>query len=152
MDGAHISGLLVLVPIGTNTCVGSPFKVSVHPDRTGEYTECLLSGPALNPDNKFTLGQPVDFTVDATRASAAQLAVSAVGERGLAARVVMHQYRQGFYQVNLDPPEAGLYSVSVRYGDKESTDSPFSVEISPSDTDSSQCRAYGPGLEQAKVS
>ena len=123
----------------------------MHPDQSQEYTECLLSGPALNPDNKFTLGQPVDFTVDATRAPPGQLAVSAVGEGGVSARVVMHQYRQGFYQVNLDPPEVGLYSVSVRYGDKQSLDSPFSVEIAPSDTDSSQCRAYGPGLRQAKV-
>ena len=124
----------------------------MRPNQSQEYIECLLSGPALNPDNKFTLGQPVDFTVDATRAPPAQLMVSAVGEReGVSARVVMHQYRQGFYQVNLDPPEVGLYSVSVQYGDRQSPDSPFSVEISPSDTDSSQCRAYGPGLAQAKV-
>ncbi|KAI6645642.1 Filamin-B-like [Oopsacas minuta] len=138
MDGDHISG--------------SPFKVSCHQNMGQEDTDCLLSGPALNPDMKFTLGQPVDFTVDATSSPASQLSVSAVCEvNQLTARVIMHQYRQGFYQVNIDPPEVGVYSVSVRYGDKQSADSPFFVEIVPSDTDPSQCRAYGPGLHEAMV-
>ena len=82
--------------------VGSPFKVSVHPDNRDGEKECLLSGPALNPEVKFTLGQPVDFTVDATGSPAGQLFVSAVCEQNsVSARVIMHQYRQGFYQVTI---------------------------------------------------
>lgn len=84
--------------------------MSVHQDNQAGEKECLLSGPALNPEMKFTLGQPVDFTVDATRSPPGQLSVSAdCEESSLSARVIMHQYRQGFYQVTV----VGQWNVAV---------------------------------------
>ena len=56
----------------------------------------------------------------------------------------------GTYSVSYTPLEEGPHTLDVKYGGDHIPGSPFKVDVLPP-TDSTKCKAYGPGLENAYV-
>ena len=128
---------------------GSPFRVNVL--KGPDAKQCKLLGHALKPLTVLKIGEPIEFRVDASDAGTGKLEVSAVGARGVQARVFMAQGdRPGIQDIQLDPIRSGKYRIGVKWSGQHVPGSPFLIRIFPG-ADASKCRAYGPGLENGVV-
>lgn len=141
---------LITVQAGEAHIPGSPFKLNAQPGP--EADKCTMYGSALKENDVLTIGQPIDFTVDATKGGVGKLAVKAVGPGGVLARVFMAKDSslKGIYDIKLDPVRHGKYRVSAKWSGADIPGSPFIIKVFPG-VDASKCRAYGPGLEDGSV-
>ena len=128
---------------------GSPFKLHALPGP--EPQNCKMYGPVLDPNAITTIGNPMDFTVDASRGGTGDLLVKAVGPGGTQARVYIAKTEtKGVFDVKLDPVRHGKYRISVKWYRQHIPGSPFLLKVWPG-ADASKCKAYGPGLEDGLV-
>ena len=146
----HPGAYLITIQAGGIHIPGSPFKLTALPGPNPQ--KCKMFGPALNDTEIFTLGQSIDFTVDATKGGVGKLVTKAVGPDGVPARVFVAKdsSSKGMYDIKLDPVRHGKYSVNVKWSGTNIPGSPFTVNVFPG-VDASKCRAYGPGLENGCV-
>ena len=128
---------------------GSPFRLTALQGPTSDM--CHMYGPILQPNAVLTIGNPMDFTVNASEAGVGELSVKAVGPGGVQARVYLAKTRKkGVHDIKLDPIRHGKYRVSVKWSDKHVPGSPFIIKIYPG-ADATKCKAHGPGLEDGFV-
>ena len=128
---------------------GSPFRLTALPGPTAG--KCRMYGPILQPNALLTIGNPMDFTVDASAAGVGNLSVKAVGPGGTQARVYLAKGgKKGIHSIKLDPIRHGKYRVNVKWSGEHIPGSPFMLKIYPG-ADPSKCRAHGPGLEDGIV-
>ena len=128
---------------------GSPFRLTALPGPTAN--KCRMYGPILEPNAVLTIGNPMDFSVDASEAGVGTLSVKALGPGGTQARVYLAKgNKKGIHDIKLDPIRHGKYRVSVKWSDMHIPGSPFMLKIYPG-ADASKCKAYGPGLEDGYV-
>ena len=128
---------------------GSPFRLTALPGPTAN--KCGMYGPILQPNAVLMIGNPMDFSVDASEAGVGTLSVKAVGPGGTQARVYLAKgNKKGIHDIKLDPIRHGKYRVSVKWSDEHIPGSPFMLKIYPG-ADATKCRAYGPGLEDGFV-
>ena len=126
---------------------GSPFQITALPAPIPE--KCCMYGPILKKDAVLTIGNPMDFTVDTSKAGHGALSVKATGPGGTQAKVYIAK-RAGIHNIKLDPVLHGKYRVNVKWCEEHAPGSPFMLKIYPG-SDPSKCRAYGPGLEDGYV-
>ena len=143
--GAYLISILV----NNKPIPGSPFRLTALPGPTAN--KCHMYGPILEPNAVLTIGNPMDFTVDASDAGVGTLSVKAIGPGGIQARVYLAKgNKKGIHNIKLDPVRHGKYRVSVKWSDEHIPGSPFMLKIYPG-ADASKCKAYGPGLEDGYV-
>jgi hypothetical protein len=143
--GAYLISILA----NDNPIPGSPFRLTALPGPTAN--KCRMFGPILQPNAVLTIGNPMDFSVDASAAGVGALSVKAIGPGGTQARVYLAKgNKKGIHNVKLDPIRHGKYRVSVKWSEEHIPGSPFMLKIYPG-ADASKCRAHGPGLEDGIV-
>ena len=140
---------LISIFANDNPIPGSPFRLTALPGPTAN--KCRMYGPILQPNAVLTIGNPMDFSVDASAAGVGALSVKAIGPGGTQARVYLAKgNKKGIHNIKLDPIRHGKYRVSVKWSEEHIPGSPFMLKIYPG-ADASKCRAYGPGLEDGHV-
>ena len=127
---------------------GSPFHLTALPGPPAN--KCQMYGPILQPNAVLTIGNPMDFSVDASAAGNGSLKVKAIGPGGAQAQVYLTKNKKGIYNIKLDPVKPGKYRVSVKWSEDHIPGSPFMLKVYPG-ADASKCKAYGPGLEDGLV-
>ena len=128
---------------------GSPFRMNalVGPDAS----KCTMSGPALNSAVAIKIGDPIDFSVDTSKAGKGNLKAAAIAARGVQARMYIAKGdKPGVYDIKLDPLRSGKHRVGIKWSGNHIPGSPFVMRILPG-ADATKCRAYGPGLEDGMV-
>ena len=103
---------------------GSPFKIDLLPPPQPEEVECavpLYSDP----------GEEAELLVDASNAGAGQLKAHCVGEKVGEVDVGVTKVEGRTYQINFNPPENDLYTLSVLFDDKHVRGSPFTIDMRP---------------------
>ena len=128
---------------------GSPFRMNalLGPDAS----KCAMFGPALNSDVVIKIGDPIDFSVDTSKAGKGNLKVAAIAARGIQARMFLAKGdKPGVYDIKLDPLRSGKHRVGIKWSGNHIPGSPFTMRILPG-ADATKCRAYGPGLEDGMV-
>ena len=141
---------LITILAGRTHIPGSPFKLTALPGPNP--LKCKMLGPALNESEIFTIGQSIDFTVDATKGGVGKLVVKATRTDGVSARVFVAKdsSSKGVHYIKIDPTHHGKYEVSVKWSGTDVPGSPFAINVFPG-VDATKCKAYGPGLENSRV-
>ena len=146
----HSPGVHLISILANNKHIsGSPFRLTALLGPTAN--KCHMYGPILQPNAVLMIGNPMDFSVDASEAGAGTLSVKAIGPGGAQARVhVAKGSKKGIHDIKLDPVRHGIYRVSVKWSEKHIPGSPFMLKIYPG-ADASKCNAFGPGLGDGYV-
>jgi len=111
---------LILLHNGTPV-PGSPYKFHVDALSIGTVT---AYGPGLTTGN---CNEPCNFTISTKGAGAGGLSLSVEGPSK--AKISYDDNKDGTVGVTYLPTEAGDYTVSVRFGDKHITGSPFVANV-----------------------
>ena len=88
---------------------GSPFNLTVMP--RADASKCKAEGPALHPNSLKIEGNPLDITVDTTKAGTSDLQVEVIGPDGIEPTVYIAS-KEGIYSLKFDVPKAGKYLVN----------------------------------------
>lgn len=103
---------------------GSPFTIDLLPPPQPEEVECAIpyySSP----------GEQAELLVDASNAGSGKLKARCVGEKTGEVDVTVTKVEGRTYQVNFNPPEQDLYTLSVLFHDKHVRGSPFTIDMRP---------------------
>ena len=122
---------------------GSPFNLTVVPQ--ADASKCQAEGPALHPNSVKIEGNPLDITVDTTKAGTGDLQVDLKGPDGIEPTVYIAS-EEGIYSLKFDVPKAGKYLLSIRWSGEHIPGSPFKLKVYPGPT-AGAVKAYGPGLQ-----
>ena len=121
-------------------------------DSLPDPSKCLAFGPGLNSakvsvGTEFTIetrgsdGSIVDVTTD-------RIKVRVVDSNGhLLPSVPIERTANGTFNVKYTPIIPGNYEIFVEVDGKNIRDSPWKVNVTPSEASAQNCFAYGPGLE-----
>ena len=140
----HGSYLIYLHVCGISV-PGSPFRVSVLPGPRS--FQCEVQSKALEADTIFKIGEPIEFKVNTSNAGNGKLEATAVGARGIKARVfTTPKDHKGVQDIQVDPTKPGKYRIGLKWSGKHIPHSPFYINVFPG-ADPFKCKAYGPGLE-----
>lgn len=110
---------------------GSPFKVQVEPD-VGDEKYVTAYGPGLD-NAKCRFGVPAKFTIDASKANPAPLAVNITSDSSsLHSKPEIKDNGDGTYDVTYIPPAEGSnLTANILYNGKDIPNSPFLVKVRP---------------------
>lgn len=126
---------------------GSPYVARIKPAQ-GELRPNLVKvfGPGVQSANK---NQPVSFSVDATRAGSAPVAVQVLDPTGRP--IDVHAGEQDHIsKYTYTPSQSGKHTILVNHGGIATPGSPYRVQVNePLDPSKVQC--FGPGLQSGKV-
>lgn len=122
---------------------GSPFRLDVVP--SAEASQCRAYGPALHPNSLHIAGNPLDMSVDTTKAGTGDLQVVITGPDESRPKVYVAN-EDGIYSIKWNVQEAGRYQAHVWWTDQYIPGSPFKIKVSPG-PNAGLVKAYGPGLE-----
>ena len=103
---------------------GSPFTIDLLPPPQPEEVECAIpyySSP----------GEQAELLVDASNAGSGKLKAHCIGEKTGEVAVMVTKVEGRTYQVNFNPPEQDLYTLSVLFDDKHVRGSPFTIDMRP---------------------
>ncbi len=138
---------LIYINVLGRTVPGSPFRVSILPGPLS--FQCKVQSKALDRNAIFKIGEPIEFKVNTKNAGNGKLDVTAVGARGIQARVfTTPKDYKGNQDIQVDPSKPGKYRIGLKWGGKHIPQSPFHINVFPG-ADASKCKAYGPGIETA---
>ena len=119
--------------------VHDPYSIpTIDPGR------CKVSGPGIAPG--VVAERQTYFDVDTTEAGKGSLDVSVVSPSGEVPAKVSETVR-GIYTATYTPPEAGDYTINVKFAGSHVEGSPFPVTVG----DPGKVKCFGPGLESAIV-
>ena len=122
---------------------GSPFNLTVVP--RADASKCKAEGPALHPNSLKIEGNPLDITVDTTKAGTGDLQVEVIGPDGIEPTVYIAS-EEGIYSLKFDVPKAGKYLINIKWAGEHIPGSPFKLKVYPG-PNAGAVKAYGPGLE-----
>lgn len=95
------------------------------------------------------VGVPAEFTVFAKEAGDGDVDVRVIDNNGKQVPVEIKDDKDGTYTVIYYPTTVGAYTVNITFNTESIPKSPFKVNVCQ--TNSSACRAYGPGLEKVRT-
>lgn len=95
------------------------------------------------------VGVPAEFTVVTTEAGDGDVDVRVIDNNGKQVPVDIKDNKDGTYTVIYYPTTVGAYTVNITFNTDSIPKSPFKVNVCQ--TNSSACRAYGPGLEKVRA-
>jgi len=119
---------------------GSPFKVNViaHSDAS----KVVCSGDGLKTG---ILGREIKSLIDTRQAGPGELTAHCMGP-GKVAFCELYDHRNGTFQLNIRPQEAGRHVLQIKYGGEHVPGSPYVLKVSGA-PDASKVRVSGPGIE-----
>lgn len=91
-----------------------------------------------------------EFTVFTKEAGDGDVDVRVIDNNGKKVPVDVKDNKDGTYTVIYYPTSVGSYTVNITFNEESIPKSPFKVNVCQ--TNSSACRAYGPGLEKVTKS
>ena len=94
-------------------------------------------------------GVPAEFTVFTTEAGEGNVDVRVIDDNGKKVPADITDNKDGTCSVVYYPTAVGAYTVNITLNSESIPKSPFSVNVCQ--TNSTACRAYGPGLEKGFV-
>ncbi|XP_032219787.2 filamin-A isoform X1 [Nematostella vectensis] len=136
----------VHVTCGDVDIKNSPFMVPISP--AGDASKVYAKGPGLEPEG-VCAGCPAEFTVYTNEAGDGDVDIKVMDSQGKKSPSEIKDNKDGTYTVTYYPDKPGMHTVAVHFNDKPIPKSPFKVNICSTNT--SKCRAYGPGLEKGFV-
>ena len=95
------------------------------------------------------VGVPAEFTVVTKEAGDGDVDVRVIDNNGKQVPVDIKDNKDGTYTVIYYPTTFGAYTVNITFNTESIPKSPFKVNVCQ--TNSSACRAYGPGLEKVRT-
>ena len=95
------------------------------------------------------VGVPAEFTVFTKEAGDGDVDVRVIDNDGKQVHVDVKDNKDGTYTVIYYPTTVGAYTVNITFNTESIPKSPFKVNVCQ--TNSSACRAYGPGLEKVRA-
>ena len=95
------------------------------------------------------VGVPAEFTVVTTETGDGDVDVRVIDNNGKQVPVDIKDNKDGTYTVIYYPTSVGAYTVNITFNTDSIPKSPFKVNVCQ--TNSSACRAYGPGLEKVRA-
>jgi len=110
-------------------------------------TQEVIEGDGLK---EGTVGQPILFTLDGSKAGPGQLSCRCRSPTGTMTYVYITDNKDGTYTVDLNATEPGLHTVEVEWDNAPIPGSPFLVRIMQA-PDVKKVRAFGPGLESGLI-
>ena len=125
------------------TYAGLPVEPSKVKVPCIDPSKVKVEGPGLQ--SGILVGEPVSFTVDATKAGPGVVDVAITDSKGEAVPSTITQPAPGKYKVAYTPTESGPQQVDVKFSDLEVEGSPLTVVVCNPEA----VTAYGPGLEKA---
>ncbi|XP_076681202.1 filamin-A-like isoform X2 [Andrena cerasifolii] len=131
----------VNVSFAGNLIPGSPHSVNVA--LPSDAKKCRAYGRGLLP-NRVRVQDDADFVIVTKGAGDDVPAVEVVGPDGVNPPVHMSKIDQKAYECHYTPMKEGRHVVTITYGGKEISKSPFEVKVGP--YKESAIRAFGSGL------
>ena len=128
----------------TENLANTPFGVFVC-----DASKCSAYGPGLT-EGKGKVGEPFEFTVQATQAGRGELMVKPSGPKSVYAADTK-QSRKGMYSVQFTTYELGPHSIDIHWGGTPIPNSPFKVTFVKG-AEATQITASGEGLRNAVAS
>ncbi|KAK6619966.1 hypothetical protein RUM44_006366 [Polyplax serrata] len=128
---------------------GSPFSVSVQREVNPNLVRVF--GPGLDP-TQCRSQMPQSFTVDASKAGQANLAVKLTSDQGpLPQKPEITDNGDGTYNVNYIPPSEGSnLTARITYDNKDIPNSPFQMRVLPL-VEPEKVKLSGPGVSSKGV-
>lgn len=136
---------VVTVEYGSKPIKKSPFTVEVEIDATKVYA----TGKGVEPTGPKA-GEPAPFQVHTKDAGVAELTVVITNPDKTPEPCTITPKDNGVFDCVYTPKKPGKYFVSVAYGGKPISKSPFTVDVAPS-FDASKAYATGKGIEPTGV-
>ena len=95
------------------------------------------------------VGVAAEFTVVTKEAGDGDVDVRVIDNNGKQVQVDITDNKDGTYTVIYYPTTFGAYTVNITFNTESIPKSPFKVNVCQ--TNSSACRAYGPGLDKVRA-
>lgn len=119
----------------------SPYHVSVAPGY--DIGQVRAYGPGLQ-ENGVKIGDPGNFTVDASQAGVGVADVTVDGPYWRGSKPQLKDNGDGTFGCSYNPHIVGTYKVNVNFANEAIPESPFKVNV----TDPSKVRISGPGVKE----
>lgn len=128
---------------------GSPFKVQVEPVVDEKLVKAY--GPGLEA-SKCRSGIPTKFTIDASKAGPAPVAVNITSDqKPLARRPEVTENGDGTFDVSYVPPNEGAnLKAQITYNGKDIPNSPFPIKVRPK-SEADKVKLSGPSIDENGV-
>ncbi|XP_065067168.1 filamin-A-like isoform X4 [Rhopilema esculentum] len=141
----------ITVTFGGKPIPKSPFKVKIEP--AADASKVKVSGPGIKPTG-IRAEEPTYIEIDASEAGEGNVDVSIEPDSRRMPKVDDIEVKEGdkpnTYIVTYVPPKKGKYTITIKFGGDDVPKSPFKIDVEPG-IDVSQCKVYGPGLEEVIV-
>ena len=141
----------ITVTFGGKPIPKSPFKVKIEP--AADASKVKVSGPGIEPTG-IRAEEPTYIEIDASEAGEGNVDVSIEPDSRRMPKVDDIEVKEGdkpnTYIVTYVPPKKGKYTITIKFAGDDVPKSPFKIDVEPG-IDVSQCKVYGPGLEEVIV-
>ena len=121
--------------------------------KMADPSQCIAYGPGLEPGNEA--GIQTNFTIETRNYRGDPIPIDGNPYDIIIKNPANNdvdfanvENGDGTFDVEYTPDVPGIFKVSVMIGDHHIKDSPFNVRVDPSRADASQCKVYGPGIEE----
>jgi len=143
---AKIPGYYILnILWGNKQVSGCPLKLHITANCDASLVEA--TGNALK---ECVLNKQCSIKINTSKAGPGQLTAHCVGPTKKVAVCSLVDEMNGNFTLNFTPLETGKHTLSIKYGNENIPNSPFTVKVHSQGTnepDASKVRVYGPGIE-----